>query len=278
MSDTAAIPSQAKPVLDDYAGRLQDRLPDLVTGLYLHGSVALGAFDPRLSDIDFLALLSRPCTKSDLACLAEIHRRVRSEHPHPALDGGYLQWADVGKNEDAIQPYPYYHNGRLEPDKRVGVNAVTWWTIGNCGLALIGPEPQNLDIEVDGAALTAYLLPNLNTYWRAFTKNPRRVLWLLSDSGLQWVILGVLRQYYTFREQAIISKTEAGHYGLGHLPERWGRLIREALRIRQGAGVPLYRSRIGRAADAHRFLRFMIDYCNATFGPTDDVAPHLPVS
>jgi hypothetical protein len=36
---------------------------------------------------------------------------------------------------------------------------------------------------------------------------------LLSDWGVQWAVLGVLRQFYTLREGRITSKTKAGEYG-----------------------------------------------------------------
>ena len=45
-------------VLEDYRAILADNL----VGFYLHGSLAMGCFNPELSDIDFLAVVSRPMT------------------------------------------------------------------------------------------------------------------------------------------------------------------------------------------------------------------------
>lgn len=79
------------------------------------------------------------------------------------------------------------------------------------------------------------------------------------------IALGVLRQYYTFSEGDITSKTAAGEYGLRHLPARWHKIIREALNIRNEVNGSLYRSRIIRALEALQFLRFVIHCCNTKF-------------
>ena len=94
-------------------------------------------------------------------------------------------------------------------------------------------------------------------------REPKRIVWLLTDFGMQWAVLGVLRRYYTFREQEdIISKTGAGQYALRHLPATWHCVIREAVRIREHVGMPAYRMSISRAIEAHAFLRYNIGACN----------------
>ncbi len=102
---------------------------------------------------------------------------------------------------------------------------------------------------------------NLHTYWGSFTTQPQRLAWLVTDSGIQWTVLGVLRQWYTCEVHDIASKTEAGAHALTHLPQRWHRLIQEALRIREQTAGALYSSRIGRAIDAVRFVDYVIQIC-----------------
>ncbi|MBZ0302050.1 MAG: DUF4111 domain-containing protein [Anaerolineae bacterium] len=91
------------------------------------------------------------------------------------------------------------------------------------------------------------------------------MLWLGSDWGIQWAVLGVLRQFYSFREGAITSKVGAGDYALQHLPPTWHRLIQEALNIRTQSGQCLYRSRLLRMMEAVRFMRYIIQTCNLHF-------------
>ncbi len=106
---------------------------------------------------------------------------------------------------------PYLHDGVLNPGGHHDINAVTWWVLKNRGVALLGPPASQLDIQVDWDGLVAAMHRNMNIYWATFTSNPQRMTWLLGDYGIQWTVLGVLRQFYTFRERAITSKVWRGH-------------------------------------------------------------------
>jgi hypothetical protein len=52
------IPQPVQLVLNEYIDLVNDALPGLLVGFYLQGSLALGAFDPGLSDIDFFSITS----------------------------------------------------------------------------------------------------------------------------------------------------------------------------------------------------------------------------
>ena len=105
-----------------------------------------------------------------------------------------------------MPPHPYIHDGIFQASGYHDINAVTWWILKHRGIAVIGPPPDQFDIQVDWERLMVEMHHNLNTYWAGFTTNPRRIAWLLNDYGIQWAVLGVLRQFYTFRERAITSK------------------------------------------------------------------------
>jgi hypothetical protein len=262
-SMSTTIPPSVQPVVDAYLRLTTITLPGFLTGFYLHGSLALGAFNPRFSDIDFITIASRPCTPSDITCLRTIHQTIAHTYPQWPLEGSYLQWRDLGRFEETISPHPYHHDGILHPGGHHDMNAVTWWVLKHRGIAIIGPSPDQLDIHVDWDDLLATMHHNLNSYWASFTTIPRRMAWLLTDYGIQWAVLGVLRQFYTFREHAITSKEGAGIYALDHTPRQWHPLIQEALTIRAGTGATSYRFRIARAITARAFLQYIIAACNA---------------
>lgn len=256
------IPQSVQQVLNAYIAFVAEGLPGLLTGLYLHGSLALGAFDPGLSDIDFITLTSRRCTVADIDALRAIHHTLVQRYPQAQLSGSYLQLQDVGQMEETIRPHPYIHDGIFHASGYHDINAVTWWILKQRGIAISGPPPDQFNIQIDWADLLVKMRLNLNTYWASFTTNPRRMAWLLTDYGIQWTVLGVLRQFYTFREQAITSKTDAGIYGLAHVPQNWHPLIQEAINIRSGRYVSVYRFRGVRALAARAFLQWMIKTCN----------------
>jgi hypothetical protein len=258
------IPQSVQLVLNEYLGLVHEALPGLLAGLYLQGSLALGAFNPRLSDIDFITITSRRCTPGDIAALRAIHHTLVQRYPDAKLEGSYLQWHDLGQLEATISPHPHIHDNIFQPSGYHDINAVTWWILKHRGIAVVGPAPEQLDIHIDWDGLLAAMHRNMNTYWASFTTTPRRMAWLLTDYGIQWAVLGVLRQFYTFRERAITSKTGAGIYAFDYTPVRWHPLIREAINIREGPYTSSYRFRFVRALTARAFLRYIIAVCNKT--------------
>jgi hypothetical protein len=85
---------------------------------------------------------------------------------------------------------------------------------------------------------------------------------LYSNWGIQWTVTGVLRQYYTFREDTITTKVKAARYALENLQERWHPLIQEAINIWEGEKESLYRTRLARTVDAFQFLQYIVQICN----------------
>ncbi len=213
------LPDSLQPVLRAYLDAFARDCPGLLSACYVHGSVALGAYDPHQSDVDCLVVLSRRCTAKDVQALDRIHTAMAQQYPGVRLECSYLQWAELGQADTEIAPSPVYHEGRLQPLGKLDSNPVTWWLLKTCGIVVYGPD--TLDYEIAWDDVTGWMRQNLNSYWRSFTTDPRRMLWLLSDSGLQWAVLGVLRQYYSFVEADITSKLGAGDYALTHLPARW---------------------------------------------------------
>jgi hypothetical protein len=255
------LPHPAQQALSEYIAMVHAALPGLLEGVYIHGSVALQAYTPGLSDIDFISITSRRCTGADIDTLRALHHTLVQRYPQVQLEGGYLLTQDVGCFEDSIPPHPHIHDGIFHTAGYHDINAVTWWILKHRGIAIYGPPLDHFDIQIDWERLLADMHHNLNSYWASFTRNPRRVAWLLNDYGIQWAVLGVLRQFYTFRKHAITSKVGAGRYALEHTPPQWHQLIQEAINIREGSMRTAYRSRIVRAITARAFLQLIIAAC-----------------
>jgi hypothetical protein len=256
------LPETIRPGIEDYLAQVESRLPGLLYGFYVVGSLALESFDEKFSDVDFVALLTRLPAPVELETLREIHRRVEKAIPRWKLSGSYLLVEDLGRHENQIPLRPYYHDSRLHPAGRFELNPITWWVLKNHAIPLRGPAPQELPFEVDWAGLVAWTRQNMNTYWISWTRRLDGFLVLLTDWGIQWTVLGVLRQFYTLRENRVTTKVKAGEYALTCLPERWHRLVQEALNIRLGQKGSAYRWRVSRASEATRFLRYIIRLCN----------------
>ncbi len=259
------IPESIQPLLQNYILQVNQQTPNLLTAFYIEGSIALDGFNEHFSDIDFIAILNRQITLVEIETLRSIHSTIEKIFPEWRMSGSYFQVIDLSHFKDAPSQNLFFHDGVLQLHGHFELNSVEGWILKNHGIALIGPEPQTLGFSVDWNFLIQKMRDNLNSYWLSWANQPQRILMLFSDWGIQWAVLGVLRQFYSFRENDITTKTKAGEYALTCLPEKWHRLIQEALDIRAGRKHYAYWFRLSRTIEAVKFLKFIIQTCNANF-------------
>ncbi len=264
MSTKPHLPEPVQPTIADFIALINEQLPGWINGFYIVGSIALGEFNAQFSDIDFVATLTGSPTAKEIDELYAIHGAIEKKHPRWKLSGSYIQPGALGKLDGELEPHLYYHDGVLHPNHRLGLNPVTWWELKNHGMAVVGPEPQQLPFTVDWDRLILWMRENMNSYWLRWTDRPGRILMMYTNWGIQWAVLGVLRQFYTFRENSITAKVKAARYALGCLPARWHRLIQEAIDIRLGKKPSAYRFRITRTIEAVDFLKYILQLCNTS--------------
>jgi hypothetical protein len=204
------------------------RVPGAVEGLYLHGSVALGDYRHGVSDIDFVAVTSRPL---DTDTVRAIHAELRRGGRQPFFDGIYLGWRDLRVDPGRVAAGLSVHEWRVDPASRAERALITWHVLAQGGVAVRGPV-------VDWAP------------WLARTgRGPVG----LSAWATSWGVLGVARLRHTLAAARVTSKTEAAAYARATYDPRWHRIIGEALRIRVG-GAARYRNPWRRRADLVGFV------------------------
>ncbi len=68
--------------IDRLASSLSERLGTQVTGIYLHGSLAMGCFNPRRSDLDLLVIITDPLSPTaKRGIIADLLARSRQPSP-----------------------------------------------------------------------------------------------------------------------------------------------------------------------------------------------------
>jgi Domain of unknown function (DUF4111) len=267
------VPRIVQNVLEEYIRLFNTFLPETLEGLYLHGSVALGAFVNDSSDIDFITVTNRRLTTEDSDALNHIHLTLQQTFPKPEMGGVYILKEDFGKGgptcEDDTELYAYYNNGELNFGEYFNFNPVTWYLVKHNELRIVGPEIPSTFSGPSPEELYQYVLHNMNTYWagrlRSFEESLEEVKHYptaMIDAEIEWSVLGILRQHYTLKEASIISKQDAGHYGLQELPAKWHSFIRDAMNIRSGMnGVDSDSNEI-RIKQTISFLKYVIALCN----------------
>ncbi|WP_345636577.1 nucleotidyltransferase domain-containing protein [Rugosimonospora acidiphila] len=233
----AAVPDRVRELVDRHLGELDRAAPGLVERLYLSGSVALGDYHPGVSDIDFLAVMSRPLGPDELAAVAAVHRGMPSS---PHYDGVYLDRASVEAMVDDGRAAPHVVDGVFRGDEPCGeLNPVLWLTLDRRGVAVRGPATANLDLRVDPDRLRRWNLDNLKEYWQPLAWQVRQAVAERADDavahpvGVVWAVLGPGRLHYTLATGQVASKSEAGVYTAGRFPE-WAELIERSLAWRRG--------------------------------------------
>jgi len=214
-------------IVSTYLTEIDIQAPGLLEGLYLVGSVAMDDFQVggriarrgpsgvSVSDIDFVAITSRPLAEPDLAAIDRAHRALTRHHQQPFFDGLYLTWPDLPHDPARATCSARTHDGRLHHSNHNQAIPVIWHELAQQGLAIRGPRPATLDIWTDHDTLIAWVQANLDTYWRQWHRRSSRLLTrpglaCLTSFGPTWGVLGVSRLHYTLITGKIISKTGVG--------------------------------------------------------------------
>ncbi len=249
-----SIPVAIQPLITDYVAAL-NMLRSHFFAVYVYGSVALGAFDERQSDIDIVALTQEEWTKPELKALKAIHKQLIQEHkPGKRLAVLYLPTRDLGKCRSEAAPYPYAADGKFHSAGRFDLNAVTWWLVKYASIPLIGPDPGMLPLVVSWADVIEDMSYNLNTYW---ARKAQVGLLFFYDYWIAFGVTTLCRILSTIEEGEIITKTQALTNRRDLLPARFSLLIDEASRIHRRSGArSLYRSRKRRRDEMLAFIRY----------------------
>lgn len=244
-----------------YLARVDAAAPGLVEGLYLVGSVALDDFRPGASDIDFVAVTSRPLAAGapDLDALRTVHRSIAGR---PYFDGSYVTWADLAGDPSKAGAGAGTHEGRLHGRPAGDGDIIAWHTLAGHGVAVRGPRAGDLDVWTDRTALTSWCRRNATEYWRPWLVRASRLsplgLASLTRWGPAWCVLGISRLHHTIATGAITSKSGAGVYAREAFDPRWRPVIEECLLIRRGERTGLGRP-VRRRRAALDFLAMAIE-------------------
>ncbi|HZG88739.1 MAG TPA: aminoglycoside adenylyltransferase domain-containing protein [Pseudonocardia sp.] len=241
------LPALPPPVARSVTGyrRLADRLlPGRVTGLYVVGSVALGAYRPARSDIDLVVVLDGPPRPDDLGRLRRLHlgsaaataarsvRRGRSPL-RGTCNAVFVHAADLTVPVTRIVPVAAAVGERVTPGAAGSdVSPVAWTVLADRGVVVRGPHPGTLGLDPEPHRLRAWNLDNLESYWRPLARHyaaDALPLRLRPRWSTAWAVLGPPRLHRTVATGEVVSKEAAGQYALDVLDPRWRPLVRYAL-------------------------------------------------
>jgi hypothetical protein len=217
------LPQDVTVMLDALLPGVQDALSDNLVGVYLRGSLALGDFIPATSDIDALVVTERPVGEAEFAALADLHARLA------ASSHAYANRLEIAYVDRAA--WRRYRPGLRHPSLGQG-ETLAWaehrdnwilerWTVRECGVTLLGPEPHTLTGSIATGELRAAVRNRLRDWadWAEQADDPE---WLLPRRAHKaYVVETMCRALAALTSGQLLSKPRAVAWALAALPEPW---------------------------------------------------------
>jgi len=213
---------------------LKDRLGDNLTGVYLHGSLAMGSYFPPKSDIDIIIVVYRSLEAAFAASL----NRLIAEYAERRPTAGSIELSIITLETARTVPgrIPYelhyseavhqmvledrmeYGKGFVDPDLPAHLMCVR-----KRGVCLYGKPVDEVFGEVDWQDFMRSVLADFD--------------WIVADENIcgspYYCILNICRVLQLLQEDGrqVLSKYEGGSWGIRNLPEEYTALVEKALEV-----------------------------------------------
>lgn len=229
---------QTDSLIDDFVERSKKILRDNLVGVYLHGSLVMGCFNPQKSDIDLIIVADEPLSDSDKRAYMDmvvgvnpcgpakgiemsiVLRRVCKPFVYPTpfelhFSSGHLEWYRAHPND-----YIREMNGT---DKDL---AAHFTVINNRGKCLYGAPVKDVFSEVPSCDFMDSLWHDIEGAAEEITENP------------MYLTLNLARVLAYQEDGLVLSKKEGGEWAIKTLPSEYHPLITDAIReYSESAGV-----------------------------------------
>lgn len=234
--ETAVFKENIERFLKDLTANIQRLVETPIIGVYLHGSLAMGGFNPSKSDIDLLVVTETSIgmkTKKNLAAFF----LDQSSNPYP-VEVSILNLSQL-KEWKFPTPYDFhfseYWRERFEQDAVLGTTACLdtagksdidlaahFMILNHRGICLEGRPIHDVFPAVPESD---YLTSILDDYEDCLQKIFRDPI---------YSILNLIRVYWYLKEGKIASKQEAGEWGAVNFPGELASIVGKALKAYEG--------------------------------------------
>ena len=218
----SAIPHEVPLVLGALLAGIQTVLNDNLLGMYLRGSLAMGDFDARTSDIDYVVVTQQHVGDQEFARLAAMHAKLAQLPNRYAqhVEGSYLDRTAVLRFRPA-KYHPTLYRGEPLVWSEHGANwLLERWVVREKGVVLCGPPPSSLMDPISVQELQMAVRKRLRD-WGAWANQPDDPDWLLPQSHQAYVIETMCRALSTLDMGVLLSKRQAVAWAIHYLAEPW---------------------------------------------------------
>ncbi|WP_036720522.1 aminoglycoside adenylyltransferase domain-containing protein [Paenibacillus harenae] len=204
-------------LLESLLADIQDTLGEKLEGLYVYGSLAWGDFDPDISDIDLLAIVSSDVTEEECEALRNMHEQFANRHPawNDRIEAQYLSVDGLKTFREKRSRIAVISPGEPLNMKDAGVEWLqNWYCVQQYGKALYGPALSTIMAPIPKEAFLAAVKAYARQ-WETFVINT-----LHSRPYQGYAILTLCRALYTLTHGEQTSKRKAAEWFKEAYPEQ----------------------------------------------------------
>lgn len=201
---------------------IQVVLGELFTGLYLHGSLAGGDFDPLRSDVDFLVAVRENIPGRLVGGLGNMHASLITSRLAwvEKLEGSYISVDALRRYDPANSQHPALRvNGSFDIDGHGPDWIIQRHVVREKGIPLYGTDPKTLIDPVSPDAIRWAARETLLEWWAPQLDEPFR---LLKRDYQAYAVLTLCRALYTLEQGEMVSKPAAAKWVINILEDLAG--------------------------------------------------------
>lgn len=232
-------------LLDKIVILFENELNGNLSGIYLHGSLAMGCFNPFRSDVDLLVVVQDKLTPENNARITKMTLALHDEMEAMGNSRG-IEFTIIRKAY--LKPFAYptpfeyhysdYHRDRYRSDEAYLCGgyedsdlAAQIVVAYERGITLYGTPLRELYEPVDPKYYLDSILHDVNGLAEELVENPPAYL------SPVYMVLNFCRVLYYLKEGKVASKREGGEWGEAHLPQEFQPLVKECLQAYNEATI-----------------------------------------
>ncbi len=206
-------------------------------GMYIHGSLAFGCYDPNVSDLDFIVAVNTPPSEDARIRMIRVLLDLEQYAPQKGFEMSvvleqhcrefvyptpYELHYSISHREKAMADLAAYCRDMRGVDKDLAAHFTVMRAVG---FALCGPSVNEVFGDVPRGDYIDSLIYDVGEAREEIAKNP------------MYMTLNLCRVLAYLRGDGVLSKEQGGMWGLAHLPMKYHTLIDAALDAYSGQSV-----------------------------------------
>lgn len=223
--------------LGDFRSRVEATVVAQVAGIYLHGSLAPGDFDPRTSDIDFVVVTVDELAAAVIPAIEAMHAGIAAGGLGwgSKFEGAHLSRATLRRHDSPDRPRPYVNEGRFQVAPLGSDWVIQRHALREHGITVLEPSPRTVIDPISPGDLRRAVRQDVTNWWAPMLRSPDPRLF--GRTYQAYAVLSMCRVLYTIRHGAVASKPVSARWALQVIDNRWHDLIERAV-ARPGGTQP----------------------------------------